>query len=70
MDRHDIIGEIRRTARDGRALGKMAFERETGIKESGWSGKYWARWWDSHRAHLSMSPSRSSTIRRVNGQAT
>jgi len=43
VDRHDIIGEIRRTARDGRALGKMAFERETGIKESDWSGKYWAR---------------------------
>jgi len=43
VDRHDIIGEIRRTPREGRALGEMAFECGTGIKESNWSDEYRAR---------------------------
>lgn len=34
VDRHHIIGEIRRTAPEGRALGEMAFERETGELDS------------------------------------
>ena len=46
MERAQIVEAIRRTAvdNDGVPLGRMRFERETGIKESEWSGRYWARW--------------------------
>lgn len=44
VERQHIIDEINRTAVDGRALGRMRFEAETGIKEADWSGRYWARW--------------------------
>jgi len=46
MTREQIIAEIRRTATDngGVPLGRGRFYSETGIKESDWSGKYWARW--------------------------
>ncbi|WCO68717.1 GIY-YIG nuclease family protein [Iamia majanohamensis] len=49
MEREDILGEIRRIAmeNDGRAPGKKAFQRQTGIPESRWSGRYWARWSDA-----------------------
>ena len=47
VDRQHIIDEIRRTAEEGRALGKGRFEQETGIKESDWMGRYWARWSDA-----------------------
>lgn len=49
MNKQHIIDEIKRTAEknDGRPLGKKMFLRETGIKESDWSGKYWARWGDA-----------------------
>lgn len=44
-----IIAEIRRLADEagGTAPGKSAFFRATGIKESDWSGHYWARWSDA-----------------------
>lgn len=44
-----IIGEIRRLAGvdGGRAPGRLAFERQTGIKTNQWRGVYWARWNDA-----------------------
>lgn len=49
MTRNHILGEIRRIvlANNGKVPGKLAFLRETGIKESDWSGKLWARWSDA-----------------------
>lgn len=49
MDKGHILAEIRRTAEanGGVALGRMKFYAETGIKETDWSGKYWARWGDA-----------------------
>jgi len=52
MDQRErIIFEIRRLAEfhGGIAPGKVAFERETGIKEADWSGRYWSRWSDAVR---------------------
>ena len=44
MDRQHILNEIRRTAVDGKPLGRSQFLAQTGIKESDWLGKYWVRW--------------------------
>ena len=48
MTKDKILSEIRRTAEenDGIPLGKLRFLKETGIKESDWSGKFWAKWSD------------------------
>jgi len=49
MNKQHILAEISRTAdsNGGVALGRERFQQETGIKESDWSGKYWARWGDA-----------------------
>lgn len=46
MDKDHILAEIRRTALDngGEPLGLMRFAAATGIRESDWSGRFWARW--------------------------
>ena len=49
MDKQHIIDEILRTTKEnaGIPLGRRKFENETGIKETDWYGKYWARWGDA-----------------------
>ena len=51
VDRQYILSEIRRTAikNGGLPLGRSKFRTETGIKDSDWSGKIWARWSDAVR---------------------
>jgi hypothetical protein len=45
-----ILAEIRRTAgeNDGKPLGRVRFETETGIRPGEWE-RYWARWGDAVR---------------------
>ncbi len=51
VTREYILSEIRRTtaANSGQPLGRDRFEAETGIRETDWSGRYWARWSDAVR---------------------
>lgn len=46
MDKAHILREIKRTAEanGGVPLGRSRFLAETGIRESDWLGKFWARW--------------------------
>jgi len=49
MNKQHILDEIVRTAAQngGVALGRERFFQKTGIKESDWLGKLWARWSDA-----------------------
>lgn len=44
-----ILNEIKRTAAANGSvpLGVARFYKETGIKDTDWAGKYWARWGDA-----------------------
>jgi hypothetical protein len=46
MEKDHILKEIKRTAQQnhGKPLGVIRFEKETGIKEEDWKGKYWTKW--------------------------
>lgn len=49
LTRQHILAEIRRTAElnGGKPLGRRTFLDATGIRETDWQGKYWARWGDA-----------------------
>src|ERR1700733_10610434 len=51
MDKQHILAEIKRTAKGnhGEPLGVARFFQETGIKDTDWHGKFWARWGDALR---------------------
>lgn len=46
VSREEILQEVKRTAaaNGGKPLGRLAFFRETGIREHDWRGRFWARW--------------------------
>jgi hypothetical protein len=49
VEREFIVAEIKRITAEqgGLSIGKRRFTRLTGIRESDWSGRYWARWSDA-----------------------
>ncbi|MFZ5865898.1 MAG: GIY-YIG nuclease family protein [Thermodesulfobacteriota bacterium] len=59
IEKSYILDEIRRTAADngGSPLGSRRFSEETGIKQSDWLGKHWARWGDALQ-EAGFSPNR------------
>ena len=73
MDRAQILAEIVRTAtaNGGSPLGVARFYAETGVKETDWRGRYWARWGDALREagfepnRLQESYETSEVVRRL-----
>lgn len=58
ISREFILDEVRRVASVmGKSPGKGQFFKHSGIKESDWSGRYWARWNDVLR-EAGYSPNR------------
>src|ERR1700686_2157649 len=51
ITKEQILGEIKRIAAENKGVppGVQRFRTETGISDSAWSGKYWARWGDALR---------------------
>ena len=49
MNKEQILNAITRIAstNEGVPPGKQQFFKETGVKESSWSGKYWLKWGDA-----------------------
>jgi hypothetical protein len=49
VSKDEILAAIKRdaAANGGNAPGKSRFENVTGIRESAWAGRYWARWSDA-----------------------
>ncbi|HEV2486862.1 MAG TPA: GIY-YIG nuclease family protein [Terracidiphilus sp.] len=49
VSKQHILDEIKRTASEngGMPLGISKFFQETGIKDTDWAGKHWARWGDA-----------------------
>jgi hypothetical protein len=61
INREFILAEVRRVASAmGKPPGKAQFFSHSGIKESDWSGRYWARWNDVLR-EAGYSPNRLQT---------
>lgn len=65
-----VLDEIKRTAAEngGVPLGRARFETETGIRETDWSGRYWARWSDALR-EAGFEPNRMNQPNRVSDLA-
>jgi hypothetical protein len=62
VDKQRILDEIRRTAQEngGVPLGTARFFQETGIKDSDWHGRHWARWGDALQ-EAGFKPNRMQT---------
>lgn len=62
-----ILDEIKRIAKmdGGKPPGHKRFYQETGLKESDWSGKYWARWGDAVR-ESGLAPNQMNSARDKN----